>query len=83
MIYYYLIIMNILSFIICGFDKIMAIKHKYRIPEDVLLFLSFIGGCFGFILGMFIFRHKTKKAKFKALEPVFLCMWFYIIIRMI
>ena len=80
---YYLIIINIIAFIICGYDKMMAIKHRYRIPEDMLLFLSFIGGCLGFILGMFIFRHKTKKLKLNALEPIFLSMWIYIIIRMI
>ncbi len=80
---YYLIIINIITFIICGYDKMMAIKHRYRIPEDMLLFLSFIGGCLGFILGMFIFRHKTKKLKFNALEPILLGMWIYIIIRMI
>jgi len=80
---YYLIFVNIITFIICGYDKLMAIKHRYRIPEDILLFLSFIGGCLGFILGMFIFRHKTKKLKFTVLEPIFLGIWIYIIIRMI
>ena len=80
---YYLIFVNIITFIICGYDKLMAIKHRYRIPEDILLFLSFIGGCLGFILGMLIFRHKTKKLKFTVLEPIFLGIWIYIIIRMI
>lgn len=80
---YYLIFVNLITFIICGYDKLMAIKHRYRIPEDMLLFLSFIGGCLGFILGMLIFRHKTKKLKFTALEPAFLGMWIYIILRMI
>ncbi len=80
---YYLIFVNSITFIICVYDKLMAIKHRYRIPEDILLFLSFIGGTFGFVLGMFIFRHKTKKIKFIALEPLFLGMWIYILIRMI
>lgn len=80
---YYLIFINGIAFIICGYDKIMAIKHRYRIPEDMLLFLSFIGGSLGFILGMLIFRHKTKKLKFTVLEPIFLGMWIYIVTRMI
>jgi uncharacterized membrane protein YsdA (DUF1294 family) len=80
---YYLIIVNVITFIVCGYDKLMAIKHLYRIPEDMLLFLSFIGGCLGFIIGMLIFRHKTKKIKFTALEPIFLGMWIYIVLRMI
>ena len=80
---YYLIFINVITFIICGYDKMMAIKHRYRIPEDILLFLSFIGGSLGFILGMLVFRHKTKKLKFTVLEPIFLGMWIYIVKRMI
>lgn len=80
---YYLITINFIAFIICGCDKLMAIKHKYRVPENILLFLSFIGGCLGFIIGMYIFRHKTKELKFKLLEPIFLCIWIYLLTRMI
>lgn len=83
MIIYYLIIVNIITFLICGYDKYMAIKHKYRIPENILLLLSFLGGCIGFILGMYIFRHKTKKLKFSVLEPIILAIWIYIIISII
>ena len=80
---YYLIIINIIAFIICGYDKYMAIKHKYRVPENILLFLSFMGGCLGFTIGMYIFRHKTKKLKFRLLEPIFVCIWIYILTGMI
>ncbi len=80
---YYIITINFIAFIICGYDKLMAIKHKYRVPENILLFLSFIGGCLGFIIGMYIFRHKTKKLKFALLEPIFLCIWIYLLKRMI
>ncbi len=80
---HYLIIVNLIAFIICGYDKVMAIKHKYRVPENILLFLSFIGGCIGFAIGMYIFKHKTKKLKFRLLEPIFVCLWIYILIRMI
>ena len=60
---FYLVIINILEFIIMGLDKLLAIKHKYRIPEFTLLFLSAIGGSIGAITGMFFFHHKTKKLK--------------------
>ena len=43
----YLIIINIISFIIMGLDKLFAIKNKRRISENTLLFLSIIGGVFG------------------------------------
>lgn len=76
----YLIIVNILAFILCFIDKRKAIKQKYRISEDTLLFISLIGGCFGLVLSMNIYHHKTKKLKFKLVY--LLCIiWFLIIIN--
>ena len=70
----YLIIVNIISFIIYGIDKPLAIKHLYRISEIVLITLSFLGGSIGSILGMVIFHHKTKKIKFIILNPLILIL---------
>lgn len=78
MIIYYIIIINIIAFLLNGYDKLLAIKHRYRIPENVLLFVSFIGGSLGFIIGMFLFRHKIKKIKFIILEPIFLIFNLYL-----
>ena len=76
----YLIIVNILAFSLCFIDKRKAIKQKYRISEDTLLFISLIGGCFGLVLSMNIYHHKTKKLKFKLVY--LLCIiWFLIIIN--
>lgn len=78
--YRYLIIINILLFILMGIDKFNSIKKKTRIPEKVLLSLSLLGGSIGGILGMLIFHHKTKKLKFKILFPLFLLINILIII---
>ena len=75
----YLIIINIIEFIIMGLDKLLAIKHKYRISEFTLLFLSASGGSIGAIAGMFFFHHKTKKLKFRIWFPLFLILHFIII----
>ncbi len=75
----YLIIINIIEFIIMGLDKLLAIKHKYRIPEFTLLFISAIGGSIGAIIGMNLFHHKTKKLKFRILFPLFLILHIIII----
>ena len=64
---YYLIAINIYQFLLMGLDKLLAIKHKNRISEKMLLTNSFIGGSIGSIIGMYTFRHKTKKLKFKIL----------------
>lgn len=77
----YLIIINIISLIICYIDKRKAINHKYRIPELFLIYISLIGGTFGFSLGMILFHHKTKKIKFNVLEPVFIILWIIILIK--
>lgn len=76
----YLVIINILAFLICYIDKRKAIKNKKRISERTLLFISLIGGCFGFLLGMYLFHHKTKKLKFK-LVYLHVIIWIIIILK--
>ena len=65
---YYLISINLISFILMFVDKRKAIHNKYRIKESTLLFTSLLGGCFGTLLGMYLFRHKTRKLKFKLVH---------------
>ena len=76
---YYLIIINIIGFMMCYIDKKKAINHKYRISEYSLISISIIGGCYGFILGMYMFHHKTKKIKFRICIPIICIIWLYII----
>ncbi len=49
-------------------DKRRAKKHRFRIPEAVLLSLGFFGGSVGALLGMNLFRHKTKHWYFWAVN---------------
>lgn len=69
--YKYIIVINIITFIIYGIDKYQAIKQKERISEFSLLLLSSISS-YGAALGMVIFHHKTKKIKFKLSVTFFL-----------
>jgi uncharacterized membrane protein YsdA (DUF1294 family) len=59
-----LIGINCAAFFLCGFDKSIAGSDKTRIPEVILLSFCLFGGTVGFILGMCLFRHKTRKASF-------------------
>ena len=68
----YFIIINLITFAVFGIDKMKAVKDKWRIPEKVLFLLSIIGGSVGAILGMYTFRHKTKKPAFKFGIPAIL-----------
>ena len=65
---YYLISINLISFILIFIDKRKAINNKYRIKESTLLFISLLGGCFGTIISMYLFKHKTRKLKFKLVH---------------
>ncbi len=55
---------SLINFILYGADKRRARKNLWRIPERVLLLLSFFGGAVGGTAGMLVFRHKTKKFRF-------------------
>jgi len=68
----YFIGINIISFLLMGWDKYRAKNNLWRISEYTLISLAFLGGATGIFLGMFTFRHKTKKKSFRILIPLFL-----------
>lgn len=78
---YYLICMNSLSFILYGFDKMLAIKKKNRISERTLFYLGILGGALGSLIGMITFRHKTKKIKFYIWNILMIILWAYLVIK--
>ena len=69
---YYLIGINVLTFLFYGIDKWKARKKKWRIPENTLILLATVGGSIGALLGMYVFRHKTKHGKFTLGIPAIL-----------
>lgn len=60
----YIGLISIITMVLFGIDKNKAISHQWRIKESTLLGLCFIGGALGGLVGMSVFRHKTKKMKF-------------------
>ncbi|MFH7016186.1 DUF1294 domain-containing protein [Flavobacterium sp. FlaQc-47] len=59
-----LFVINSIEFILAGYDKYLAVKHKRRIPENTLFTIAFFGGSIGLLLAMLLFRHKTSKTSF-------------------
>nr|WP_170468116.1 DUF1294 domain-containing protein [Ruegeria arenilitoris] len=60
----YLWVINGLTLLAFGWDKLRAGKRKRRIPERKLLWLAALGGGPGALVGRWIFRHKTRKKLF-------------------
>ncbi len=56
---YYLIVINVVTFLVYGIDKWKAKKGSWRISEATLLILAAIGGSIGALLGMKVWHHKT------------------------
>ena len=70
----YLAAVNLFGLIIMGVDKSRAKRRKWRIPEATLFLVAIIGGSIGSILGMYLFRHKTKHWYFTVGMPVILVL---------
>ena len=76
----YLLIVNLLGFLIMLIDKQRAIHREWRIPEKTLISISIFGGSIGMLIGMSSFRHKTKHKKFTIGIPFILIMQVFLII---
>lgn len=61
---YFCIVINIITFLVFGYDKWQAKNNKRRISEFNLLLIAGVGGTIGGILSMYLFKHKTNKFPF-------------------
>lgn len=55
-------------------DKKKAQHGRWRIRESTLMTVAALGGSVGSLLGMKLFRHKTKHLKFTMGIPVILVL---------
>ena len=70
----YSVIINFVSFAAFAVDKINACEGRSRIRIITLLGIAFAGGSIGAILGMYIFRHKTRVDYFTVGVPLIMIM---------
>ncbi|MBQ0059841.1 MAG: DUF1294 domain-containing protein [Lachnospiraceae bacterium] len=68
----YVWVINVLGLILFGIDKGQAVKGGGRVSIFALFLCGLAGGSLGEILGMFIFRHKTRKPYFYFGLPMIL-----------
>ena len=78
----YFLVMNIITFLLMGYDKHEAKVNQWRISEKALFLFSLFGGSIGGICGMYAFRHKTQKWYFKVGFPLILIIQIGVIIYM-
>ncbi len=70
----FLITVNVLTFLLYGWDKFCAARQMWRVPEKFLLLAAVIGGSVGALAGMMILRHKTQHLKFSYGLPIILVL---------
>ena len=57
-------LVNLITFMLFGLDKLRAEAGSWRISEGTLLAWAFFGGSVGAYAGRAVFRHKTRKQPF-------------------
>lgn len=74
------LIINIITLAMYVSDKRRAKTGAWRIPEARLLAFSACFGAVGALMGMYIWRHKTKHKAFYIWVPVFLVLQIGIVV---
>ena len=59
-----LLSINISTLLLFAWDKRSARVNELRVPESVLLILALFGGTPAVLIGMMLFRHKTRDRTF-------------------
>lgn len=68
----YLILINLIAVIVTIYDKLCAVKMRWRVKESTLLLLSALGGSISMYITMLLIRHKTRHIKFMLGIPLIL-----------
>ena len=71
---YYLLVINVVTFVLFGLDKYNARKGNRRIREVTLMAMAALGGSVGAWMGMHLWHHKTKHRKFRYGIPLILLL---------
>ena len=72
----FLLILNILAYLLMWIDKLRSIYQWWRVSERTFWILALLGGVFAIWLGMYApLYHKAGKQKFKLWIPVIGMVW--------
>ncbi len=73
---FWLVGINITTFVAYGVDKRAAIKKSWRVPEKDLHTLEFLGGWIGAYIAQKLFKHKTSKKSYQTIYKLMIFMEF-------
>ena len=73
-IFYYIILISVISIFVCIYDKSAARKGKRRISEKTLFALCFLGGSLSMFITMRFIRHKTLHKRFMIGIPLIIVL---------
>lgn len=71
---FWLVLSNTAAFFLMGADKRKARRGGWRISEKALFLFPLLGGALGGVLGMRLFRHKTRHWYFRFGLPLLLAL---------
>lgn len=64
-------------------DKAKATKKEWRIAEKTLFSVAILGGAIGGVLGMYLFRHKTRHNSFAFGFPLLAALQIYVLVTLL
>ncbi|MUK86897.1 DUF1294 domain-containing protein [Ornithinibacillus sp. L9] len=76
----YILAVNLIGFLFMGVDKRKAKNNQYRLPERTLWGIAILGGAIGSLVGMKVFRHKTKHRSFVIGMPLLIVVHLVLIV---
>lgn len=79
----YLMIVNLLAFIICMTDRRRINSGAWRYPPSAVLVYSFMGGAAGALTGILLFRYKIRHKSILAATSGLLTIHLTILISLI
>ena len=77
---WYIVLINIVTFIVYAIDKYNAVNRKSIIRIVTLLLLAFFGGTIGGLSSMYLFRHKTLTDYFTVGLPLMMVMQGFLLV---
>ncbi|MEE1132089.1 MAG: DUF1294 domain-containing protein [Caryophanon sp.] len=78
----FIVIMSIALCALMAYDKERAKNNEWRVSENTLIVMALCGGALGGVLGMYLFRHKTKHNKFAFGLPLLGAVHVFILVRL-